>query len=116
MKKRNSMLDLQKKASNHRLVVTTAYDFTMAKLIDRSGIDAVLVGDALGMVVQGGTDTLSVTMDDMVYHSGCVNAGLEHAHLIVDMPFMSYQVSVPEAVKNAGRLVQEGKAQSVKVS
>ena len=109
------MLDLQKLAGNQKLVVTTAYDYTMAKLIDQANIDAVLVGDSLGMVVQGASDTLSVTVEDMIYHSRCVSAGLTRAHLIVDMPFMSYQVSVEDALRNAGRLVREGKAQSVKL-
>ena len=93
----------------------TAYDFQMARLIDAAGMDMVLVGDSLGMVFQGGTDTLSVTVDDMAYHGRCVAAGLETAHLTVDMPFMSYQISPAQALQTAGVLVQKGKAQSVKL-
>ena len=93
----------------------TAYDATMAKLVDAGGVDMVLVGDSVGMVVQGMDDTLSVTLDDMVYHGRCVARGLSRAHLTVDMPFMSYQVSPEQALQSAGRLVQEGKAQSVKL-
>jgi 3-methyl-2-oxobutanoate hydroxymethyltransferase len=93
----------------------TAYDAQMARLVDAAGIDMVLVGDSLGMVFQGGKDTLSVTVDDMVYHGRCVAAGLSRAHLTVDMPFMSYQVSVKQAMKTAGKLMQKGQAQSVKL-
>jgi 3-methyl-2-oxobutanoate hydroxymethyltransferase len=93
----------------------TAYDYSMARLVDAGGVDAVLVGDSLGMVIQGHSNTLSVTLEDMIYHSRCVNRGLESAHLIVDMPFMSYQTSPGQALDNAGRLVKEGCAQSVKM-
>lgn len=98
-----------------RITMMTAYDAQMARLVDAAGVDMVLVGDSLGMVVQGGTDTLSVTVDDMVYHGRCVAAGLTRAHLTVDLPFMSYQVSVKQALRTAGSLVQKGKAQSVKL-
>ena len=116
MQKRKTVLDLQKmKADNQKIVMTTAYDFSMAQLVDRAGVDAVLVGDSLGMVVQGYTDTLSVTVDEMIYHARCVSRGLGQAHLVVDMPFMSYQSSVEQALQNAGRLMKEGRAQSVKL-
>ena len=116
MQKRKTVLDLQKmKADNQKIVMTTAYDFSMAQLVDRAGVDAVLVGDSVGMVVQGHSDTLSVTVDEMIYHAKCVNRGLAQAHLIVDMPFMSYQSSVELALKNAGRLMKEGRGQSVKL-
>jgi 3-methyl-2-oxobutanoate hydroxymethyltransferase len=95
--------------------MVTAYDYTMARLVDQASVDMVLVGDSLGMVIQGEENTLGVTIDDMVYHSRCVARGLKHAHLTVDMPFMSYQVSPQLALQNAGRLIQEGKAQSVKL-
>ncbi len=98
-----------------RIVMVTAYDAQMARLVDMAGVDMVLVGDSLGMVIQGGSDTLSVTVEDMAYHGRCVAAGLENAHLTVDMPFMSYQVSVAQAMQTAGVLVQKGKAQSVKL-
>lgn len=96
------------------LVAVTAYDYTFAKLVDDL-VDIVLVGDSVGMVVQGHPNTLSVTLEDMIYHSKCVAAGLKNAHLVVDMPFMSYQVNVESALKNAGRLLSEGQAHAVKV-
>jgi 3-methyl-2-oxobutanoate hydroxymethyltransferase len=87
----------------------------MARLVDQAGVDMVLVGDSLGMVVQGHADTLPVTLDDMVYHGRCVARGLEQAHLTVDLPFMSYQLSAQQALESAGRLVKEAGAQSVKL-
>lgn len=114
--RRKTVLDLQKmKTTNEKIAMITAYDATMARLVDEGGVDMVLVGDSVGMVVQGMEDTLSVTLDDMVYHGRCVARGLKRAHLTVDMPFMSYQVSPEQALQSAGRLVQEGHAQSVKL-
>ncbi|HJN76713.1 MAG TPA: 3-methyl-2-oxobutanoate hydroxymethyltransferase [Myxococcota bacterium] len=114
--KRKTALDLQRmKADRQRIAMVTAYDHTMARIVDAAGVDMVLVGDSLGMVIQGHPDTLSVSLDDMAYHGRCVARGLQQAHLTVDMPFMSYQVSVEQALENAGRLVREGKAQSVKL-
>ena len=116
MKQRKSVLDLQQmKAGNQKIAMITAYDYSMARLVDSGGVDAVLVGDSLGMVIQGHSDTLSVTLEDMIYHSRCVHRGLRSAHLIVDMPFMTYQTSPSQALNNAGRLVKEGHAQSVKL-
>jgi 3-methyl-2-oxobutanoate hydroxymethyltransferase len=113
---RNTVLDLQKmKAGNQRIAMVTAYDYTMARLVDAAGVDMVLVGDSLGMVVQGRDDTLAVTLDDMVYHGQCVARGLENAHLTVDLPFMTYQLGPTQALQSAGRLVQEAGAQSVKL-
>ena len=113
---KKSALDLLKmKADSKRITMVTAYDYSMAKIVDAAGVDMVLVGDSLGMVIQGMPDTLSVTLDDMAYHGRCVSRGLENAHLTVDLPFMSYQVSPEQALQSAGRLVQEGKAQSVKL-
>jgi 3-methyl-2-oxobutanoate hydroxymethyltransferase len=103
------------KADRSKIVMVTAYDYTMAKIVDAAGVDMVLVGDSLGMVIQGLPDTLSVTLDDMIYHGRCVSRGLTTAHLTVDMPFMSYQVSPAQALESAGRLVKEGYAQSVKL-
>jgi 3-methyl-2-oxobutanoate hydroxymethyltransferase len=103
------------KAVNEKIAMITAYDASMARLVDSAGVDMVLVGDSLGMVIQGKEDTLSVTLDDMIYHGRCVSRGLKEAHLTIDMPFMSYQVSAEQALTNAGRLVQEGNAQSVKL-
>ena len=98
-----------------RIVMVTAYDYTMARLVDAAGVDMVLVGDSLGMVVQGHEDTLPVTLDHMVYHTRCVSRGLKRAHLVADMPFMSYQVDASQALLSAGRLMKEGRAQSVKL-
>ena len=114
--RRKTVVDLHKmKAGNEKIAMITAYDASMARLVDNAGVDMVLVGDSLGMVIQGKEDTLSVTLEDMIYHGRCVARGLDQAHLTVDMPFMSYQVSAEQALTNAGRLVQEGHAQSVKL-
>jgi 3-methyl-2-oxobutanoate hydroxymethyltransferase len=111
-----TVLDLHKmKAGNQKIAMVTAYDFSMARLVDTAGVDMVLVGDSVGMVIQGMPDTLSVTLDDMVYHGRCVARGLTQAHLTVDLPFMSYQLNAEQALQSAGRLVQEGRAQSVKL-
>jgi len=111
-----TVLDLRKKKADHdKIVMVTAYDATMGRLVDAAGVDAVLVGDSLGMVIQGEPNTLSVTLDQAVYHTRCVSRGVQRAHLIADMPFMSYQVSPEQALISAGRLVQEGRAQSVKL-
>lgn len=116
MNKQLTVLDLQQmKTKSQKICMITAYDYSMAKLVDAGGVDVVLVGDSVGMVFQGHADTLSVTMKDMIYHSKCVSRGLSTAHLVVDMPFMSYQTSVEDALKNAGRLIKEGNAQSVKL-
>ena len=106
---------LAMKARGEPIAMVTAYDASMARLVDAAGADVVLVGDSVGMVVQGQPDTLRVTLDDMAYHGRCVAAGLARAHLCVDLPFMSYQVSAAQALTSAGKLVQEGRAQSVKL-
>lgn len=103
------------KHRGEKIAMVTAYDYSMARLMDRGGADMVLVGDSLGMVVQGEGDTLRVTLEEMAYHGRCVARGLERAHLTIDMPFMTYQVSPAEALRNAGRLIQEGRAQAVKL-
>ena len=97
-----------------KIVAITAYDFLFTKLVDEL-VDVVLVGDSLGMVVQGKENTLSVTMDQMIYHTQNVSRAIKHAHLVADMPFMSYQVSEENAVLNAGRFLSEGGAHSVKL-
>ncbi len=113
---RKTALDLlQMKADRKKIVMVTAYDYTMARIVDAAGVDMVLVGDSLGMVIQGREDTLGVSLQDMAYHGRCVARGLERAHLTVDMPFMSYQVSPAQALESAGYLVKEGGAQSVKL-
>jgi 3-methyl-2-oxobutanoate hydroxymethyltransferase len=103
------------KAKGQRIPVVTAYDYTMARLADRAGFPVVLVGDSLGMVCLGYDSTIPVTMDDMVRHTRAVVRGSQRPLVVTDMPFMSFQTSVEEALKNAGRLVQEGGAQSVKL-
>lgn len=97
-----------------KITMLTAYDYTFAQLVDEGGIDMVLIGDSLGMVVQGHSNTLPVTIDDLIYHTRCVARGVSHAHLMADMPFLSYQVSHEEAVMNAGLLIKAG-AESVKI-
>jgi 3-methyl-2-oxobutanoate hydroxymethyltransferase len=104
-----------RKSRGEKIAMLTAYDATMARLFDSAGIDALLVGDSLGMVILGADDTLAVTMDMMVHHTRAVARGTEHALVIADMPFLSYQVDVPDAVRNAGRLLQEGGAAAVKL-
>ena len=103
------------KAAGERIGMLTAYDATFARLLDGAGVDVLLVGDSLGNVIQGEKSTLPVTMDQMVYHTRIVSRATQRAHVVGDMPFMSYQASVDEAVKNAGRLVAEGGAESVKL-
>lgn len=105
----------EKKARGERLAVLTAYDATMARLLDRAGVDVLLVGDSLGMVVLGFDSTLPVTLDDMIRHTAAVARGAERALVVADMPFLTYQVSVEDAVRNAGRLLQEGGAAAVKL-
>ncbi len=104
----------EKKTKEEKITVLTAYDYPFAKLIDEAGIDIILVGDSLGIVVQGEESTLPVTMDQMVYHCQMVSRAVKRALVVGDMPFMSYQVSLEETLKNAGRLIKEGKAEAVK--
>jgi 3-methyl-2-oxobutanoate hydroxymethyltransferase len=106
---------LAAKARGTRLTMLTAYDYTMARLLDDAGVDSLLVGDSLGMVVQGQPDSLAVTMDEMVYHTRLVARGVRRSLLVADMPFLSYQVSPEQAVANAGRLIKEGGAHAVKL-
>jgi 3-methyl-2-oxobutanoate hydroxymethyltransferase len=104
-----------KKVRGEKIVVVTAYDVAFARLAERAGVDVVLVGDSLGMVVQGLPSTLPVTLDEMTYHSRAVARGLGRAHLVADMPFLSYQASVEEGIRSAGRLLKEGAAEAVKL-
>lgn len=105
---------VKKHQLGEKMSMVTAYDYTMAMLVERAGVDCILVGDSLGMVVQGHESTLPVTIDEMVYHTRCVARAVNKAMIIADMPFMSYQASHEDAVKNAGRLLQAG-AQAVKL-
>jgi|WetSurMetagenome_2_1015567.scaffolds.fasta_scaffold18872_3 3-methyl-2-oxobutanoate hydroxymethyltransferase len=104
-----------KKERGERISVITAYDYPMALVVERAGIDAILVGDSLGMVVLGYETTLPVTMEEMLHHSKAVSRAAKVAHLIGDMPFMSYQSSPSDAVRNAGRFLQEGGMDAVKL-
>ena len=103
------------KARGDKITMLTAYDYSTAKLMDEAGINSILVGDSLGMVMLGYKDTLSVTMEDMIHHTKAVARGCENAMVVADMPFMSYQTSVYDAVLNAGRLVKEDGANAVKL-
>ncbi|MBQ8385373.1 MAG: 3-methyl-2-oxobutanoate hydroxymethyltransferase [Spirochaetaceae bacterium] len=103
------------KEKGQRLSLLTAYDYSTAKLMDEAGINGILVGDSLGNVMLGYPDTISVTMEDMIHHGAAVARGAKNALVIIDMPFMSYQTSVYDAVVNAGRLMKEGRATAVKL-
>lgn len=105
----------QAKEKGEKLSMLTAYDYSTAKLIDEAGVNSILVGDSLGNVILGYEDTISVTMEDMIHHSSAVARGTKNALVICDMPFMSYQTSVYDAVVNAGRLMKEGRAGAVKL-
>ncbi|MBO4865236.1 MAG: 3-methyl-2-oxobutanoate hydroxymethyltransferase [Ruminococcus sp.] len=106
---------LKQKQSGDRITMLTAYDYTTARIIDECGVNSILIGDSLGMVMLGYENTLAVTMEDMIHHTRAVARGAKNAFIVADMPFMSYQVSVNEAVANAGRLIKEGGANAVKL-
>jgi 3-methyl-2-oxobutanoate hydroxymethyltransferase len=113
---KKTLLDLQtKKEQGQPITMLTAYDYSSAMLVDRAGIDAILVGDSLGMVMLGRETTVTVTMEEMLHHCRAVACGASNALLIGDMPFLSYQADVAEAVRNAGRFLKEGKMESVKL-
>lgn len=113
---KNTVATFQKmKDEGTKISMLTAYDYSTAKLVDEAGINSILIGDSLGMVMLGYEDTLSVTMEDMIHHTAAVARGAKNALVIADMPFMSYEVSVEEAVTNAGRLMKEGRANAVKL-
>ena len=103
------------KRDGERITMVTAYDATFARLFDEAGIDVLLVGDSLGMVVQGQDSTLPVTVDEVIYHCRAVARGTRRAHVVGDMPFMSWQISAEEALRNAARFLSEGRAQAVKL-
>lgn len=106
---------LEKKRAGQRIAVVTAYDATMATLFDEAEVDVLMVGDSLGMVVQGWDSTLPVTLEQMIYHSACVARAKPSAHIVADLPFLSYQASTEQAVISAGRLLKEGHAEGVKL-
>ncbi len=114
--RRRTIRDLRKlRAAGSRLTMVTCYDYSTARILDDAGVELLLVGDTLGMVVLGHEDTISVTMEDMIHHGAAVRRGAAAAMVVVDLPFLSYQVSDEQALMNAGRLVQEGGANAVKL-
>lgn len=106
---------LEKKQRGERIVCLTAYDVTFARLLDQAGIDLVLVGDSLGQVIAGHDSTLPVTLEDMIYHGRAVRRGTTRAMVVVDMPFLSFQISPSETLRNAGRILKETGAEGVKL-
>src|SRR4051812_2534650 len=107
--------DIRSRKGGAPLAMVTAYDFTMARLLDEGGADMLLVGDSLGMVVQGHPTTLPVTVDEICYHGRAVARGARRAHVVGDMPFMSFQVSAAQALENAGRMMKDGSFESIKL-
>ncbi|WP_294404712.1 3-methyl-2-oxobutanoate hydroxymethyltransferase [uncultured Clostridium sp.] len=113
---KNTVLTFKKaKENGEKLAMLTAYDYSMAKIIDESGVNGILIGDSLGMVIKGDEDTLGVTVDDIIYHTKAVRKGAKNALIVSDMPFLSYHVSIEQAVMNAGRIMKEGGANAVKL-
>ena len=113
---KNTVMTFQRqKDEQKKITMLTAYDYSTAKVMDNAGINGILVGDSLGMVMLGYEDTLSVTMEDIIHHTKAVARGAKNALVVADMPFMSYQTSVYDAVYNAGRLMKEGRCQAVKL-
>ncbi len=106
---------LTAKGQGRKLVLLTAYDYTMARILDAAGVDAILVGDSLGMVVQGQENALAVTLDEMIYHTRIVTRAVKRSLVITDMPFMSFQVSPQQALENAGRIIKEAGAHAIKI-
>ena len=115
MEKITTVMIREMKDSGERVVMVAAYDYPTARMLDEAGIDAVLVGDSVGNVILGYRDTLSVTMDEMIHHTKAVARGVKRALVVGDMPFMSYQASTEDAIRNAGRFLKEGHAEAVKV-
>jgi 3-methyl-2-oxobutanoate hydroxymethyltransferase len=113
--KKVTVPDLRARKGGEKIAMVTAYDYTMARLADEAGVDMVLVGDSLGMIVQGLATTIPVTLDEMTYHCRAVARGLGRAHLVGDLPFMSYQVSPAQAVESAGKLMKDGACESIKL-
>ncbi len=104
-----------RKRAGQRITVLTAYDASFARLLDECDVDVLLVGDSLGMVIQGEESTLGVTLEEVIYHTRAVARGCRRAHLVGDLPFLSYQVSLEEGLRSAGRLIKEGRAEAVKL-
>ncbi|SCY66533.1 3-methyl-2-oxobutanoate hydroxymethyltransferase [Alkaliphilus peptidifermentans] len=106
---------IKSKQEGHIISMLTAYDYSTAKLLDEAGVDSILVGDSLGMVVLGYENTLQVTVDDIIHHAKAVSRGAKKALVIADMPFLSYHISIEDTIKNAGRMIQEANAHAVKL-
>ncbi|WP_427339375.1 3-methyl-2-oxobutanoate hydroxymethyltransferase [Caloranaerobacter sp. DY30410] len=106
---------LKAKAEGRKITMLTAYDYSTAKLLDEAGVDSILVGDSLGMVMLGYENTIKVTIEDIIHHTKAVSRGVNRALIIADMPFLSYHVSVEDTIRNAGRLIKEGGAHAVKL-
>ncbi len=105
----------KRKKNGEKITMVTAYDYTFAKLVEEAGIEAILVGDSLGMTVLGYEDTLAVTIEDMIHHTRAVRRGAQNPLIVIDMPFMSYRVSIEKTVENAGRMIKETGANAVKL-
>lgn len=113
---KNTVLTFKEaKAKGNKLTMLTAYDYSMAKIIDESGINGILIGDSLGMVIKGEENTLSVTVDEIIYHTKAVKRGAKNTLIVSDMPFLSYHTSIEDAIYHAGRMVKEGGAHAVKL-
>lgn len=115
LKKVTTRRIIEMKAAKDKITALTAYDYLIARLCDRAGIDIILVGDSVGNVFQGHDTTLPVTLDEMIYHTKAVQRGVNRAMIVVDMPFMSYQTNIDEAFRNAGRIMKETEAGAVKI-
>lgn len=115
MSKVTTMTFIERKKNHEKITILTAYDYSMAKLLDENGVDCLLVGDSLGMTMLGYEDTLAVTMDDMIHHTKAVKRGAKNALVVADMPFLSYHISDEGAVINAGRFIKEAGAHAVKL-
>ncbi len=115
MKKITAPYLKEMKKKGEKITALTAYDATFARILDEAGVEVILVGDSLGMVIQGRETTLQVTLEDVIYHTRAVSRGIKRAHLVADMPFMSYQISPEQALESAGRLIKEGFAEAVKL-
>ncbi|WDV46448.1 3-methyl-2-oxobutanoate hydroxymethyltransferase [Clostridiaceae bacterium M8S5] len=106
---------IKRKKNKEKITMLTAYDYPTAEILDNAGIDILLVGDSLGMVVLGYEDTTKVTMEDMLHHTKAVSRGSNHSLIVADLPFLSYHLGITETIKNAGRLISEGNAHAVKL-
>lgn len=115
MKKITTKSFFEMKKNNEKITMLTAYDYSTAKLLDNAGVESILVGDSLGMTMLGYDDTLKVTVDDILHHTKAVKRGVKNAFIIADMPFLSYHISIEDTIRNAGRMIQEGGAQAVKL-